>query len=1051
MVRIAHFGDTHIKNLKYHYEYRKVFDQAYAILREQNVDYIVHCGDLAHTKTQLSPEYFELATEFLKNLADIAETHVILGNHDGNLRNSSRQDAITPIVDALNHRRLYLHKNSGEVTLEEGLTLSVLSIFDETRWVTEPSWSGDINIALYHGAINNSQTDLGWIMDHGDHDISIFDKFDYAMLGDIHKTNQVLNKSGTIRYCGSTIQQNHGETNDKGFLIWDIQDKENFTVEHHTLLNPKPFTTIELTAKGNIPRKVGIPEGARLRIVTHHKVSLDKIRRVMDIAKSRFKPESLSFVNKAGLKRDSVNVDDLGNTENLRDPAVQERLIREYLKEYKPDTKTLERVFQLNSMYDERVNGEDAGLRNVEWSLKKMEWDNLFNYGKGNTVNFEKLHGIVGVFGKNFSGKSSVIDSVLYTIYNSISKNNRKNLNIINQNKQSGRGRVEIDIDGKTYTIERTTEKYTKKLHGEETEEAKTDVEFTVYDPSTKEETSLNSLDRNGTDKAIRKIFGTIDDFLLTSMSSQMGAMTFINEGSTKRKEILAKFLDLDQFEKKFRRSKDDSIETRALLKKLEDNNFDEEITQHQQELADNEKGRTQQEQECNTLTTKLDTINTRVKEIEDLFASAPVEIINIRKENKRLPEAQKEMSACHLQTAQAKRQKTDILGQAEILAKLLKRENIDDLREQLTKCEELQEELRNIETQLTLENSNKQTYEKKVRILGEVPCGPEYSHCKFIKDAYQAKEYLIQTRKTVMILQRRFNQLTTRLSDMDVETLEAKKKEYKEREQEYQDLSTKATNLDLLVAETNNTIHLLINEIDETETRIEVYELNKDAIENREELIHEEEDLKGSAVLLESDLSICEAKILDLVKQHGGIEQQIATLEEKKQELDDLRTEYSAYDLFMRCCHPNGISYDVVKRMLPLINEEVSTVLSNVTDFEIFFEAEKNKLDIFIKHPKYEARPLEMASGAEKTLAAIAIRIALTNVSTLPKSDIMIMDEPGTALDAENLEGFMRVMEMIKGYYKTVLLITHLDSLKDIADMTIDIERQDGYAYVNQ
>ena len=170
-----------------------------------------------------------------------------------------------------------------------------------------------------------------------------------------------------------------------------------------------------------------------------------------------------------------------------------------------------------------------------------------------------------------------------------------------------------------------------------------------------------------------------------------------------------------------------------------------------------------------------------------------------------------------------------------------------------------------------------------------------------------------------------------------------------------------------------------------------------------------------------------------------------------KQQELEDLRTEYAAYDLFMRCTHPNGISYDVVKRMLPLINEEISTVLSNVTDFEVFFEAEKNKLDIFIKHPKYEARPLEMASGAEKTLAAIAIRIALTNVSTLPKSDIMIMDEPGTALDAENLEGFMRVMEMIKGYYKTVLLITHLDSLKDIADMTIDIERQDGYAFVSQ
>ena len=146
-----------------------------------------------------------------------------------------------------------------------------------------------------------------------------------------------------------------------------------------------------------------------------------------------------------------VDVDDLGNTENLRDQQVQERLIREYLKEYEPDTKTLERVFELNSRYDARVNGEDASLRNVEWSLKKMEWDNLFNYGENNSINFDKLNGVVGVFGKNYSGKSSVIDSALYTIYNSNSKNNRKNLNIINQNKQAGSGRVEIDIDGKAY------------------------------------------------------------------------------------------------------------------------------------------------------------------------------------------------------------------------------------------------------------------------------------------------------------------------------------------------------------------------------------------------------------------------------------------------------------------------------------------------------------------------------------------------------------------------------------------------------------------------
>ena len=285
----------------------------------------------------------------------------------------------------------------------------------------------------------------------------------------------------------------------------------------------------------------------------------------------------------------------------------------------------------------------------------------------------------------------------------------------------------------------------------------------------------------------------------------------------------------------------------------------------------------------------------------------------------------------------------------------------------------------------------------------------------------------------------------------MNVDSLRSQKEKHEKLLEKQRNLSSESTNLDLLVEKTNNQINTLTNEIKEINERIQTYEDNKEAIENREELIEEQAELGEQKILTENELSICEAKIMDFIKQHGGIEQQIANLQEKKQELEDLRTEYSAYDLFMRCTHSNGISYDVVKRMLPLINEEVSTVLSNVTDFEIFFEAEKNKLDIFIKHPKYEARPLEMASGAEKTLAAIAIRIALTNVSTLPKSDIMIMDEPGTALDAENLEGFMRVMEMIKGYYKTVLLITHLDSLKDIADMTIDIERQDGYAYVSQ
>jgi DNA repair exonuclease SbcCD nuclease subunit len=216
----------------------------YEVLRQEKVDYIIHCGDIAHTKTQISPEFVEMCSKFLSNLADIAPTYVILGNHDGNLKNSSRQDAISPIVDALEHPNLHLLKNAGETDLGNGFALNVLSVFDEDNWVS-PSKEENVNIALYHGSISGVTTDTGWVMTHGEHPIDIFEGHDYALLGDIHKTNQRLDEDGRIRYCGSTIQQNHGETNDKGFLIWDIQDKENFTCEHIELKNPKPFVRFQ--------------------------------------------------------------------------------------------------------------------------------------------------------------------------------------------------------------------------------------------------------------------------------------------------------------------------------------------------------------------------------------------------------------------------------------------------------------------------------------------------------------------------------------------------------------------------------------------------------------------------------------------------------------------------------------------------------------------------------------------------------------------------------------------------------------------------------------
>ena len=56
-MKIAHISDTHIRNLKYHYEYKLAFTDMYKKLKQMSPDIIVHTGDIAHTKTQLSPEF----------------------------------------------------------------------------------------------------------------------------------------------------------------------------------------------------------------------------------------------------------------------------------------------------------------------------------------------------------------------------------------------------------------------------------------------------------------------------------------------------------------------------------------------------------------------------------------------------------------------------------------------------------------------------------------------------------------------------------------------------------------------------------------------------------------------------------------------------------------------------------------------------------------------------------------------------------------------------------------------------------------------------------
>jgi DNA repair exonuclease SbcCD ATPase subunit/DNA repair exonuclease SbcCD nuclease subunit len=1035
-MKIAHIADTHIKNLKYHEDYRACFDQMYEILQEQEVDYIVHCGDIAHTKTQISPEFVEMASGFFGSLANIAPTYIILGNHDGNLKNSSRQDAITPIVQALDHPGIHLLKNAGEVVVDDDITLNVLSVFDRDNW-TEPTDPGKINIALYHGAISNCQTDAGWTMEHGEDNLSIFEEFDFAMLGDIHK-RQFLDKEKRVYYAGSTIQQNHGEEDNKGFSVWTINSKDDWNIEHFSLQNPRPFVTVELTRTGKIPRKATVPAKARLRLVSDNNLPLDVMRKAVDVAKHKFKPESISFLNRAAGKRGDVEelTDGLG-MQNLRDPEVQQELISEYLKDYQVKSDTLSTIYELNSKYNQQVEAKEDISRNINWALANFEWSNLFNYGEDNSINFQNINGITGIFGKNFSGKSSVIDAILFTMFNTTSKNERKNVNVVNQNRDWGEGKLVISIDEKTYTIHRKVTKYVKKGKEGESIEAKTELDFSVYDAVLDETTSLNGTTRNQTDANIRRQFGSIDDFLISSMSSQHGALDFINEGSTKRKEIIAKFLDLQFFDKKFKFAKEDSISSKALVKKLEGRDYEKEIVEAQEAFEGFKKAISTIEAEEKLLETTLDFHRVGLEETARKITDIPTEAIDILTVESEIKKTKNQIISLSDSVIEASETLISERERHNKIVDLMATLDYSSLTGTLVTIEEAEKKLEGFTASLEIATEKK-------KLLEDIPCGSSYPACRFIRDAHVASA-------TIPEVESRLAQIAQELDSLNPEIVRDHLSKYAKLETKRAETSNLIKDAELSVERSKSALSRLTQRMEELNSERIKYNDNKEAIENLEKLLKEKETHAKEIKSLETKNKSNNQKKIDLYKSLGSEEQRLENLREGRLEFETIQTEYAAYDLFLRCMHPNGIAYDIIKQKLPVINEEIAKILSNVVDFEIFFETSGNKFDIFIKHPKHDARPIEMASGAEKSMAAMAIRLALLSVSSLPKGDVFVLDEPGTALDEENMAGFIRILELIKVYFKNVLLISHLDSLKDCVDMQIVIEKEAGFAKVNQ
>lgn len=1049
-MKIAHISDVHIRNYRYHDVYKSVQEKLIQDLKTQDVDEIFVTGDIAHTKTSLSPDYFDFAAQFFKALSKVAMTRIFIGNHDVTLNNKHRQDAITPVVEAIDSDKIKFYKDSCKVELSNDCDLYHLSIYDKD-WSTlpEPNES-KINISTFHGTVKGAETDIGWIMKDGEISLEELKKYDYSLLGDIHKSNQAVDDDGRARYAGSLIQQNYGESDDKGYLIWDIDGKNDFRCEHQIISNPKPFHTITLK-KGGKYNKSNIPENCRLKIKSgpcgYKEVEdvLEEIKKENNIYSSTYLLSSES-VQSASSKFSLANED--GEKEDVRDLSVQKDLIKKYLSDRDDDI--VKRAIKFNEKYDKEVSDKDK-LKNVNWSLKKLKWDNLFNYGEDNEIDFSSMEGIVGVLGENYSGKSSTIDSFLYTVFNSTSKDFRKNLHVINQEKEKGRGEVQMGLNGDTYKIVRESEKYIRKLHGEESVQARTSNKFSKIDGDGNE-INLEAESRRKTDKEIRKVFGNLDEFELTSLTSQFGSLEYISKGSTKRKEILAKFLDLECFDEKYDLATDDLTDLRADLKRYEGSNLSSDLESLRGRLTDSEMNAQALEHEISILETKVSKLQKQNNKLQNKIESVPAESILIDSVISKLESKSQKIEGLKESVdkyqSSIKQNKQDIDSAKEDLSSI----NKPELLRELAEYEAVENEYQELVEQYKNKKKRKDNLEKYEGYIEEAPCNTEYSDCQLVKEANEKLQELKGSDQEFEKLKDKKEKKKSELNSYDYKSIQDSIDEYNQLEKQVSDLSSENTSIQLKIERAKNKIDKLHDEIDNLENKKQKYYDNQDAIENLEKLKKKKNEKQTELVNFKRKLRVKKDKLKELYKNIGFIEQKIESVKQEKKELDKKRFEFEALKAYRSSMHSNGIPFEIIKTNISKINKEISKVTGDLFDFEIFFKHDDGDLEVYISHPDQQPRIIETGSGAEKTVAAISIRLALLNITTMPKGDIFILDEPATELDADNMQSFIDILNLIKSNFRVVIVISHLEFLKDAVDRVITIDKdEEGYAHIKE
>jgi DNA repair exonuclease SbcCD ATPase subunit len=759
---------------------------------------------------------------------------------------------------------------------------------------------------------------------------------------------------------------------------------------------------------------------------THENFTPEKISRIKSYFQKKYNTKYVQIITKVITNDEDTKLASLDISESISDYEYQKMLMKDFIKENNI-TIDIDLIDRLDNRVNEQLTKQNGGkIKYSKWYIKKVEFSNFLSYGNDNVIDFTDLPGITVVEStpKNFGGKSTAtVDLLMFLFFNKTTKT-KTNAEVFNRFTDVDEVKVKghINIDGDDYIIERISTRK-KSKSGDYTITNKLDFSKINSDGSIE---NLTGEQRRETEEFIVMAIGDEEDFLSTILTTGYNLEELIESKPTARGQILTKFLGLETL-----KDKEDICKTiqSEWGKKLVSNShnlvdLEGEITLFKESIDNNNDEIKRLSGELLSTEKRLKKLESRKDEVQlkrnndidqELIKTNPDQIkkdigtLNVAKQ-KALSEANstnvKEPSKFYLEEDHqiVKDEMNGLIVEGRVNADTIKRNEL--LVKQLEEgqiCPTCNRALEDVDHTEEI-NKIKQLIESTNRIQSE-----------------NRKKYDELTKKENV------------LSDL--------KKEY----DEYERNKLKKTRHEL--------------ESDQKQMDIDRLQLKLDNYDRNKQKLDENQKIDGELIGLKTQIDTANADIRQFNSSIEKLKATIITLGDKikvNEELSDkIKKEnvtQSIFKVYLSVFGKNGISKVILKNMIPLINQELYRLLVDSCHFILELNInDKNEVEfVMIDTETRVVKPLNSGSGYERTISSLALRSVLTKISSLPKPNIVVMDEVFGKIADENLEMVGEFFKKIKDYFDHIFVISHNSLIRNWSDNLVMVKKEENVSSID-